>query len=309
MSKLRRMNLSMPVISRPPREVPLPTKLVVLFGSPLSQFGWVFFGFGMVFVWLFAANADWSSLFSFRGALETAPGIITASEQTNASEGGGKRRKGVSNRRKSTPIFAHQFKFSYGGAEYTGTSYCPSGGLRDNQTVTVEFPVGKPTVSRICGMRRGVFGLGAAFVLIFPAVGLALALQGLFSGRKAIQLLANGVMVQGLLTDKTATNTRVNKRPVMKLTFEFTDALGQLRQAVLKTADTERLEDNPFERIFYDPQNPKSSVLLDALPGKQGFDGDGRLKASGFGRAFGAIVLPIVAATVVAIGFWWKVFR
>ena len=48
--------------SLPPRDVPLTVRLQVLFGGFLNQFGWLFFGFGMVFglanALLFLPQAD-----------------------------------------------------------------------------------------------------------------------------------------------------------------------------------------------------------------------------------------------------------
>jgi hypothetical protein len=83
-------------------------------------------------------------------------------------------------------------------------------------------------------------------------------LRGLLGSRKAIRLLANGQFAQGRLTDNSISRARAKKPPVMKLTFEFTDALGQLQQAVVKTSQTEHLEDNPFETIFATRRIPKT---------------------------------------------------
>jgi hypothetical protein len=51
------IDLKMPV-SRPPRAVPLSTRLVVLFGGVFSGVGWFFFAFGMIFAWIFADKGD-----------------------------------------------------------------------------------------------------------------------------------------------------------------------------------------------------------------------------------------------------------
>ena len=45
-------------LSAPPRHVPAPVRWRVRFGGVMNQFGWVFAGFGGVFVWAFAAEAD-----------------------------------------------------------------------------------------------------------------------------------------------------------------------------------------------------------------------------------------------------------
>ena len=45
----------------PPRRVGYLAWLPVLFGGSMNQFGWCFFAFGMIFVWLFVANCDCTS--------------------------------------------------------------------------------------------------------------------------------------------------------------------------------------------------------------------------------------------------------
>lgn len=295
------MKLTMPVVNQPPRVVPLSTRITVLFGGGLARVGWFFFAFGMVFVWIFVGNADWSGPFLFHGKLETATASITSREKTTFSEGGNKHHRG-------TPIFANHYRFKLGGAEYTGVSYQvgTSAGASEGGTVLVEFPKGNPTVSRIRGMRRAPFGLTVAFVFIFPAIGLALALASFWSGRKNVRLLVNGELAQGRLTDKSPTRTRVNNRTVFKMTFEFLDRNGQTRQAVAKTERPERLENNVFEPIFYDPQNPERVVLLDGLPGKQGFSEHGELMPAGFWQATFTLLLLFLAFLSVMLGGYLK---
>lgn len=293
------MNLAVPVLRRPPRPVPFSTRLVVLFGGAFASFGWFFFAFGMVFTWVFAGNADWASAFLFRGPRESVTGRVTASEPTSFSEGGDKHRKG-------TPVFASRYAFQFGGRDYEGVSYRTGGGPAVGGAVTVEFPAGQPACSRIAGMRRAPLGLGALFVLIFPAVGLGSILPGLWRGRNSIRLLARGVIAQGRLIDKQPTNVSINKQPVFKLTFEFMDASRQSRRAVVKTEQTRRLEDDAAETLFYDPQQPSRCVLLDGLPGRQGFAANGELQPNGFWPGARAVALPLLAFLVVAAGCAWK---
>ena len=293
------LNLKMPV-SRPPRTVPLSTRLVVLFGGTFSQMGWFFFGFGMIFVWIFASKGDYTSAFVMRGNLETARAVVTAVEDTHFTQGGGKHSKG-------TPIYAFHYKFNTGGTDYEGTSYHTGGIAPENDKVTVEFPAGRPGTSRIRGMRRAMFGPFVGFVFIFPAVGLAFVLPGVWRGRKNIGLLTDGETAQGSLVKKEPTNVKVNNRTVYKLTFEFTDRNGQTRQAIAKTQLPEKLEDNRLELLFYDPNNSANSTLLDNLPGKQALTDRGDLQACGFWAGLGAVVGPFVALVVVIGGLLMKI--
>lgn len=289
------MELPSSIVSDPPRDIPLSTKLVVLFGGTFSWFGWFLAGFGMIFVILFASQADFSSWIYFRGALETSPAIVTASEETHASEGGGKHRRG-------TPIYEHHFKFSFGGAEYAGTSYCTGGGLRDNQHVTVEFPAGKPDLSRIQGMRRAMFGPFVIFVFIFPLIGLTLVAVTLRTGKKNIFLLANGESAQARNTGKEPTHTRVNNRTVYKVWFEFTDRSGGLQKTSTRTSTPEKLEGRAFEPLFYDVNNPVRCAFLHNLPGSVALDERGGVKPCGAGQVFSALWAPVLAAIFVIAG-------
>jgi hypothetical protein len=290
------MNLTMPIVSRPPRRVPVSTRLVVALWHPPALLGWIFMAFGAVCVPLFVMNADLSSWREFRRPLESVSGVITASEQTRASEGGGKGRKG-------TPIFAHHYEFEFNGRRYRGVSYCTGGGLQQGRSVTVEFVPGRPELSRIRGMRRALFGPAAALTIVFPVAGLGLLVATWLRARKHLRLLVHGEIAPGRLVNKEETPHKINKQPVYKLTFEFTDWRGEPQHAVVKTEKVARLEDEPYERLFYDPQQSSRAVLMDALPGNVRFGPDGELQPAGWWR--GALTLLPPALTV---GLWTALF-
>jgi hypothetical protein len=273
---------------------------VILFGGIFSGFGWLFFGFGMIFVWIFAGKGDYTSAFIMRGALETAPAVVTEVQNTRFSQGGGKHSSG-------TPIYAYHYKFQREGIDYQGTSYrLGQGNGREGDEATVEFPVGKPGYSRIRGMRRAMFSPVVAMVLLFPTVGLILVVPSVLQGRKNIRLLKDGETAQGTLVKKEATNMQVNRQTVYKLTFEFSDQSGQTRQATAKTYLPEKLEANRSELLFYDPNNPSAATLLDNLPGKQTLTDRGEFQACGFGAGLKAVLLPFAAMAVVVGGVLLK---
>lgn len=289
----------MPILSRPPRRVPASTRLVVALGHQLMWLGCVLLAMGATFVGIFAMNADLSSWLEFRGPLETAPGRITKSERTRASVGGGRRKPG-------TPIYAHQYEFEFEGRRYGGVSYCTSGGLLEGQAMMVEFVPGQPEKSRVRGMRRAMFGPGAALTLVFPVVGLGMVMAALVRARRQLRLLVHGEVATGRLVNEEATSLQVDKRPVLKLTFEFTDWRGEPRHAVVRTHQVERLKDEPYERLFYDPQDPARAVLLDALPGGVSFGPDGELQPAGWWRGVLVLLPPALALGVCAAVFGLK---
>jgi hypothetical protein len=257
-------------LAPPPRSVPLFLRLHLLFGGFFNLFGWIFFGVGLIFFWPFGANADLSSAIYFRGDLEATVGKALFSEETGFSEGGSKGRSG-------TPVYANHYSFVYDGMEYTGISYATGTYFEGGEPVTIEYPKGRPSISRIEGMRRAMFGPWVLFVVIFPIIGIFFIFFGLKDGMKANRLLAIGRQGMGKLIAKVPTNTRINQQTVYKYTFEFTADDGRRHEVVARTHIPMVLEDEPQERLLYDPYNPSYAVMMDSLPASPAIDEAGNI--------------------------------
>lgn len=288
MSQFENRYASPSFLAKPPRHVPLPVRTRLLFGGFVNQFGWLFFGFGMIFVWVFVGNSDPMAYFAFRGELEKASGKIFEVVETNLSEGGNEHNDG-------TPIYRYDYRFEFDNLSFEGASYTLGKKKDVGATVTVEFPVGKPTRSRIQGMRTAAMSSWVLLVLIFPLVGGGLAISGFLHGRHVCKLLRIGEFTQGRLINKEPTNTRVNKQTVFKLTFEFQDESGQTRQAIAKTHETSRLEDDELEPLLYDPMFPEKATLLDHLAGRPEIDSEGNIKNSAYPMNFLCLVVPALS--------------
>lgn len=295
---------AMNALTNQPRQVPWSTRLTALFGSGLQSFGWLFFGFGMIFVFVFVGSVDVSSFFKFRGTLENAEGVILSSEKTNYSEGGSGRRSGT--RRKGTPIYRHDYTYEVNGVTQQGVSYSKGGALAVGQKVKIEFPQGQPATSRIQGMRTAPFGPGVLFVLIFPLAGLGMVVPGLFSGWRNLVLLTRGELARGRLIEKKKTNTQINKQYVYKLTFQYTDQFGQNHQVETKTHRPEKLEDDTEERLLYDPLRPSRATFVDTLPGAPMVSEEGNVAGVRIKYLLGAILPPIIALLVLVGGMVLK---
>jgi hypothetical protein len=289
-------------LAPPPRQVPMFVRCRLLFGGFANQFGWLFFGFGLIFFWAFAGNADLTSPLYFRGEVETVTGRALHSEETGASEGGSKNRRG-------TPIYANHYSFVYDGVEYEGVSYSTGNYFSNGDTVTIEYPKGNPRVSRVQGMRRALFGPWVIFVVIFPAVGLCFILVGLKNGIKANRLLANGKLGLGKLKSKEPTNTRINNQTVYKYTFEFADELGRSCQVVSRTHIGGVLEDEQEERLLYDPYNPSYAVMMDSLPASPAIDGTGNIVDISPMRALLVLIIPGISIIGHGAYAYWKFFQ
>lgn len=274
----------MHTLSPPPRHVPFSLRILNLF-SGAAQLGWAIFGFGMIFVWFFASEADFSFL-TFRGPHHSVAGTVTRVDDTGASE---------NNER----VRANHYQFSVAGRTLTGTSYSTGRLVEEGQAVTVEFAAGDPQESRIAGMRRKLFGPWAAFVLVFPAIGAGFIVFAVRSGFRRNRLLREGLLATGELKAKEATNMRVNKQTVYELTFEFIARDGRRHEARARTHVTARLEDEAREPLLYDPMDPARAYVLDDAPARPQFGVDGQLQGRP-GAALGSLIIP--AAVLVAHG-------
>lgn len=288
-----------PELARPPRSLPFVLRLQLLFGGFGNQFGWFFLGFGLVFLRLFGGFADTDVLRFWLGSVKTAPGVVTSTRMTSATEGG-------SNRSSGTPIYEVRYTFAPDGQNRSGTSYGAGFDPAPGTAIVVEYLEGNPDVSRIQGCRGGIFPIWVLFVAIFPLVGGIFVFFGVRRGWKAHYLLSHGRLAWAVKKGSEPTNVRVNNRTVMKLTFEFEASDGRTYEIVEKTHRPERLEDNDREAVLYDPLAPSYAVMLDSLPGSPLLTPEGGFRTAG--GASGVLVLILPVATVVGHGVVWNLF-
>ena len=195
------------------RSIPISTRIAILFGGFKSQFGWAFFGFGMIFFWVFAMNADLSAFHFNKNTIET-EGTAIRWQGTNSSEN-------------EVPVYKNYFLFTdEHGVEHEGISYATGRAVTAGELLTVEYPEGKPEYARIKGMRNSMFSSFVLFVVIFPLVGLIFILLGLRRSYHALRLIRNGEITEGELIGKELTNTKINNRPVYRMTFSYKDEQG-----------------------------------------------------------------------------------
>jgi hypothetical protein len=283
-------------LAGPPRDVPLLVRLRILSGGFLNQFGWLFFGLGLVFVWAFTLNADLTSWYRFRGKIDTAQGKVLYSKKTRYSVGGSKHSRG-------TPVYAIHYAFTGpDGIEHKGISFKTGKQLSQGKTVTIEYPQGNPQTSRIKGMRRKPVGLFGLLPVLFPLIGLLFITIGIRKGIKANRLLALGEQTTGRLKSKEKTNTKVNNKPVYKLTFEFDTPEGMTCEAIAKTHNTAKLEDQAQEPLLYDPMRPSYAVMLDDLPGNPRIMENGSINAGPTLKTIKTLFIPL--ATIIGHGIY-----
>jgi hypothetical protein len=129
----------------------------------------------------YAANFDFAAYTLFRGGLRTARGTVTLVSATGWYEPGTRRVR----RDARTEIVAVSYSFvDSSGTTRTGVSYRPNVRLTMDSQVTIEYPVGRPEVSRIRGYRTAKYdSLPWALGLMGGAGALLLAVGLIGEGR------------------------------------------------------------------------------------------------------------------------------
>jgi hypothetical protein len=283
-------------ITLPPRRVPFLVRCSVLFGGVINQMGWLFFGFGLIFFWAFGLNSDVTSFLYFLGERETVRGTIISAGRPVASEGGSDTSEG-------TPIYANYYAFrTPDGRQYQGVSYATGRQLQEGSSALVEYCKNNPSISRIKGMRRAIFGPFGLISVLFPLVGFFIIYAGLKKGFKASRLLKHGRIGLGKLKSKVPTNTRINEQRVYQLTFEYSPDEGGTYEVVTKTHLVDALEDDEQEKLLYDPYKPSYAVMFDNLPGSPRIDELGNIRARSMLRSLAFLVIPLV--TIIGHGIY-----
>jgi hypothetical protein len=228
--------------------------LKLILASDLSQPGWLLFGFGMIFVWIFGIKGDYRDAVLFLGSRDSAVGTITRVEEGFGEEN-------------ESEIWAFSYSFvGPEGNQYPGLCYSAWHRFKVGEQVTVEFPAGKPTQSRIVGTRRAQFPALAAISFFFPALGLYMIARGFARGRKAFRLLQSGKQAQGKLESDLP--DREGGLTNYQTVFSFMTDTGRIlsmRQKVHVLAD---LEDKCRTLVIYAPDNPSNAVLVETVPGR-----------------------------------------
>lgn len=267
------------------REVSLPLRLKILFGGAITQVLYGVFAFLMLFVLVFAKDADFSD-FTLASSVNT-KGNITNITETNSRV----------NRRY---VFAFDYTFLVNDKIYNNTSFSTE--KPQTNEVTVEYLAKNPHNSRIMGMRQKTFPIYVALIGVFPIVVFLILFFALKINLKAISLLKNGEIGYAKLLRTEATNVRVNRHPVIRLFYEFEDKNGKKHEFSYKSHEPEKIIDEAQEMLFYDVNNPERNVLKDSLVAKIGFEKDNSFKSPSLFQVIILLILPSLAFLMLLLG-------
>lgn len=238
-----------------PRELPFGIRFMILCANVPFLIGFVFTFIGLATCIPFTSMMD----LNFSNPLDKDPSIgkavITSISNTNASEN-------------DVAIIRYNYSYSVNGKNYSSSSFTKGErAIFVNDTVPIQFDKNNPSFSRIQNMRMAEFdGTWLLFIFIFPFVGIVFLVISLIKGRKNISLVKNGFLTKGSVTNKEATNVRINNRTVYKVYFDYTANDGVQRRAFTRTHQPEKVEDEEKEQLLFNANNPEEAVLLDTLP-------------------------------------------
>ncbi len=235
------------------RQVPLTVILSVLFMNIWGYMGLSFTGIGMIFCVVFTPLIDFVSPFAFGNNTEITGGVVTDVNPTNISVN-------------EKTVVEYRFFFTYTGKTYKGISYSTEHNCKAEQSVPVEFKPDDPSVARIKGMDLKPVGLFALFIYIFPAIGLSFLFLAIKRGIPAIKALKCGLITRGTFVRMESTGGSINNQTIFDVYFTFKDITGREYTAKGSTHKTWLVQDEPEERIIYDPGDPANAVVIDAMP-------------------------------------------
>ena len=279
-------------LQRAPRSVPFFLGIQCLFGGLAQQVGWGVTVFGMLFALVFGSMINLPKEIGLRGDLATVQGVVRNQRETNATVN-------------ETEVVEYLVEYQVEGSTFLDTCYTTGYEWDPGDTVSVEYPVDRPSWGRAVGSRASTFPAWTLLLVgIFPTIGLLLAVSGFRKGLKSRSLLACGKLAQGVLISKEPTNQTINESTVYELTFRFTPE-GARREftTVARTHRTELLEDEEQETMLYDSRFPSDAVLMDNLPAKAHIGADGRLQGGSLIGAVGVLILPLLSAILIALTF------
>lgn len=257
----------MPFREQPPRKLSLYSQAVLLFSGIYAIIGWIFFGFGMIFFWVFTYNSTAMLWFSGSKQWESHEGVIKKIINTNASED-------------EESIYEIRYVYEKSGTEYGGRSFVIGEDYEIGEKIGVEYNAKRIEQSRMIGGRSKMFSWWTIFIVIFPLIALLLIVKSLKTNIKSLFLIKNGVFTTGTMKSRTPTNSNIEingiEYPIYKYEFDFKRGASTYI-AHCKTHKTQLVEDEVEEFILFLPNQPNYNTVYDAIPNVPAINQRGQL--------------------------------
>ena len=237
--------------SKPPRKLSLSGKMSILFSGTLILVGCIVFWSTLIFCTLLIPDSGIEYLFSFDGSWINTEGIITGWDYTGASVN-------------DYPVYQYWFEYSVDNISYSGTSYSTDLLVLEEVDTPCNVQYKSENFARaiIMDTNESIYGLIVLIVLLFPMAGALLIERGFKANSNFVKLLIKGIFTRGKMASYESTNVYINEENVYKYVFTF-DVNGKSYKANTKTHLHSSVEDEEFELIIYNPENPEDNLVYD----------------------------------------------
>ena len=205
------------------RNIPLRAALNILVGD--THFvGWFFIFFTGVICYIYSYQLEQTdfSFIDYWGEIEEVEGTLTNVGYYETME-----HEDSSGKEVELDYYAYGYHFvASNGLAYEDVSIGKRSTLAKGSKLTIEYPVGKPHLSRIKGMRRELYDFGNLVFLTIPGlIGLGILIPGLIRGFGARRLLKRGHVETARLVSREEFKRK--GKPVYRYIFSFQDEGGQ----------------------------------------------------------------------------------
>lgn len=228
-------------------------------GAVLFWIGLLFGVFGACFAPLFFPWGFWNDGRLASAEALTGEGRIVSAEPTQLKING-------------TKVWAYRFEYRGSGDDRlrNGESFTTGRKWQAGEAVRVRYLVGEE-VACPEGARTTRAGGAAAFVLVFPATGLALGGFGWRARRRVLATLTHGRLTEAKVVGVTPTLVRVNGKPVFKVHLQELSRgaaaalVARCHPAAAVAFAEERLQSQQPVYVLYDPRWPGCAILPETL--------------------------------------------
>ena len=235
------------------RNINLWMKIMIWFSDVLNVIGLTFFLISLPFVFVFGFLSDFSAT-NFDENDPVIKGVIEEVNSTSSSVN-------------EETVYEYKYIYKPDGGEYIGVGYGNGVWLEVGDQVDVKYKRNSPEISEVESLRANEFPAWIMlFIFIFPITGIVMLYFGTKKAINAMRILKYGEIAHGKYISMKATNTKINEQTVYDLTFEFTAKDNKVYQTHAKTHKYQSLQDDEFEKLVYDRDDPENAVLVDVLP-------------------------------------------
>ena len=153
----------------------------------------------------------------------------------------------------------------------------------------------------IAVMRRAAFESWLLSILVFPLLGVVFIAVHWHETMRSLRLLENGRLARGRLVGQEDGGFVEDVGRLAKLRFRIEDAETHEVELTVTIPVPQRLKDDGYAWLLYDPARRSRQLVRDAIPPGVRVDADGQLR---FHRPIAtALVLLVPVATAAACAF------